>query len=147
MQKTETARQPEKVMLIARNTMVASMLGTLLFASGVQADTGSEAAAADTWAFKFTPSWYSTSNTRDATDLNLRVNRGPHALWLGYYRRAGEFEQTRTGYEYTLQTPFGQLVPSLQLASRGFVGGSVNAQIGGDPIYALLGFGRTNMRD
>jgi hypothetical protein len=68
-------------------------------------------------------------------------------LWLGYYRRAGEFEQTRTGYEYTLQIPFGQLVPSLQLASRGFVGGSVNAQIGGDAIYALLGFGRTNMRD
>ena len=123
----------------------------LLCASLAQADAtppgGADAAAApDAWAFKLTPSYYATTHQQGATDLNLRANHGPHAVWLGYYRRGDEFEQTRTGYEYTLQLPFGQLVPSLQLASHGFAGGSLNAQIG-DSVYALLGFGRTNTRD
>ena len=122
----------------------------LLCASAAQADAtppgGADSAAAETWAFKLTPSYYVTTHQKDATDLNLRANHGPHAVWLGYYRRGDEFEQTRTGYEYTLQLPFGQLVPSLQLASHGFAGGSLNAQIG-DSVYALLGFGRTNTRD
>ena len=108
--------------------------------------TQGEVVAVDTWAFKLTPSHYVTTHEKDATDLNLRANHGPHAIWLGYYRRDSEFEQTRIGYEYTAQIPLGQLVPSLQLASHGFAGGSINAQIG-DSIYALLGFGRTNTRD
>ena len=134
-----------------KKPVTASICATLLGISGAHADAtppgGAEAtAAAETWAFKLTPSYYVTTNQKDATDLNLRANHGPHALWLGYYRRGNEFEQTRTGYEYTMATPFGQLVPSLQLASHGFAGGSINAQIG-DTIYALLGFGRTNTRD
>lgn len=102
--------------------------------------------ASENWEFKFTPSYYATTNQADATDLNLCANSGPHAIWLGHYQRGGEFEQTRTGYEYTAKFPFVQLVPSLQLASHGFAGGSLNAQIG-DAIYALLGYGRTNTRD
>lgn len=118
-------------------------------ASADAARPGEEAATAtggSAWAFKLTPSYYVTSHEHDATDVNLRANYGPHATWIGYYRRGGEFEQTRTGYEYTAVMPFGQIVPSLQLATHGFVGGSINAQIGGD-VYALLGFGRTNTRD
>ncbi len=103
-------------------------------------------APAAKWEFKLTPSWYATSHTPDAVDVNLRANHGPHALWLGEYKRSGEFEQTRTGYEYTAQYSWGQVVPSLQLASHGFVGGSLNAQVGGT-VYALLGWGRTNARD
>ena len=105
-----------------------------------------ESPEAETWAFKLTPSYYATTHQRDATDINLRANHGPHAVWLGYYRRGDEFEQTRTGYEYTAQLPYTQLVPSLQLASHGFVGGSLTAQIG-QPVYVILGFGRTNTRD
>lgn len=97
-------------------------------------------------AFKLTPSYYATTHQPDASDLNLRANRGPHALWLGYYHQGSGFEQLRTGYEATIGTPFGKLVPSLQLASHGFVGGAVNAEIGGD-IYLLVGIGRTNARD
>lgn len=126
------------------------MYGTLLGISGVYADTpirgDAEVAADDAWVFKLTPSYYVTTREKDATDLNLRANYGPHAIWLGHYRRDGEFEQTRTGYEYTAQIPFGQLVSSLQLATHGFAGGSINAQMGGS-IYALLGFGRTNTQD
>jgi hypothetical protein len=45
-----------------------------------------------------------------------------------------------------MQVSTVQLVPSLQLATHGFVGGSINAQIG-ESIYALLGLGRTNTQD
>jgi hypothetical protein len=107
---------------------------------------GAEAGADEAWTFKLTPSYYATTHQKDSTDVNLRANYGPHAIWLGYYRRAGEFDQARTGYEYTAQLPFGQIVPSLQLATHGFLGGSVNAQIG-DQVYGLLGIGRTNARD
>ncbi|MGE5027848.1 MAG: hypothetical protein ACM3JK_05175 [Betaproteobacteria bacterium] len=107
---------------------------------------GGEPGADDAWTFKLTPSYYSTSHQTGATDINQRANLGPHAFWLGYYRRGNEFEQTRTGYEHTFQAPFGKLVPSLQLASHGFAGGSVNVEAG-DQVFALLGFGRTNARD
>lgn len=105
-----------------------------------------EAVGENAWAFKLTPSYYATSNQAAATDTNLRASYGPHAIWLGYYRRGGEFEQTRTGYEFTFEMPFGKLVPSLQLASHGFAGGSLNLEAG-DRIFVLLGQGRTNARD
>jgi hypothetical protein len=124
----------------------ASLLGTSVVHADTTTQGKDDAATAEPWSFKLTPSYYVTTHEKDATDTNLRVNQGPHALWLGYYRRGSEFEQTRSGYEYTAHLPFGQLVPSLQLASGGFAGGSLNAQIG-DSVYALLGFGRTNVRD
>lgn len=127
-----------------------ALAGLLLGSVTARADAvrPGEAAEAtgEAWAFKLTPSYYVTSHQADASDINLRANHGPHALWLGYYRRGNAFEQTRTGYEYTAQLPWGQLVPSLQLASHGFAGGSLNAQVG-DAVYALLGFGRTNTQD
>jgi hypothetical protein len=42
--------------------------------------------------------------------------------------------------------PFVKVVPSLEYASRGFLGGSVNAQIG-ERHFGLLGVGRTNLKD
>lgn len=128
----------------------AGVCGALLGSSAVFADAtppgGLEVAAAEAWTFKLTPSYYVTTHEKDATDVNLRANQGLHAVWWAYYRRGSEFEQMRTGYEYTAQLPFGQLVPSLQLATHGFAGGSINAQVG-DQVYALLGFGRTNTRE
>jgi len=100
----------------------------------------------ETWRYKLTPTYYVTTNQTDASDLNLRANHLTHVIWLGHYWRGEEFEQTRIGYEYTSQLSFVQLVPSLQIASHGFVGGSINSQIG-DSIYALLGLGRTNGQD
>lgn len=126
-----------------KNVVWVGVYGALLGISGAYADTAGDT---EGWTFKFTPSYYATTHVHDAIDLNLRANQGPHAMWLGYYGRGSEFEQTRTGYEYTAQIPYGQLVPSLQLATHGFIGGSLTAQIG-DPVYAILGFGRTNMRD
>jgi len=98
------------------------------------------------WAFKLTPSYYSTTHQQSAFDLNLRANQGPHAVWLGYYQRGQEFEQVRTGYELTLESDYGRLVPSLQLATHDFAGAAVNLELG-RMVYALLGYGRTNAKD
>ncbi|MGE5621468.1 MAG: hypothetical protein ACM3VY_00430 [Candidatus Bathyarchaeota archaeon] len=125
---------------------VAMLLATSIAHADRTPPGAIQESAGEGWAFKLTPSYYLTSNEPEATDLNLRANHGGHALWLGHYRRSSEFEQTRAGYEYTAQAPWGQLVPSLQVATHGFVGGSVNALVG-DDIYGILGFGRTNARD
>lgn len=98
------------------------------------------------WAFKLTPSYYSTTHQPSAFDLNLRANQGPHAVWLGYYQRGNEFDQLRTGYELTLESEYGRLVPSLQLASHDFAGGALNLEVG-HAVYILLGYGRTNAKD
>ena len=137
-------------MLFTRTLGKCLLPALLTICGGAMADSSppgaAEAASGDGWAFKLTPSYYSTTHETAATDLNLRANNGPHAMWLGYYRRGDEFEQMRTGYEYTAQYSLIQVVPSLQLASHGFAGGSINLRIG-DSIYGLLGFGRTNMKD
>lgn len=133
------------------NTKIA-FLPLVLLALAAQADSSRPGAAEPVneegqgWLFKLTPSYYATSNQHSATDINLRANNGPHAFWLGYYQRGNEFEQTRTGYELTLESEYAKLVPSLQLATHGFAGGAVNLELG-TSVYALLGFGRTNARD
>ena len=95
---------------------------------------------------KFTPTVYRTTHEPIAYDLNLRGNRGPHTAWVGYYQRADEFQQLRLGYDNTVELPFGRVVPSVQYATRGFLGGSITAEIGKE-YFGLLGFGRTNLRD
>jgi len=105
----------------------------------------------DQWAFKLTPSTYRNNNQAPASDVNIRGNLGSHVAWIGYYRQGEsaanpEFAQTRVGYEYSIPMPFGQLTPSVQAASKGFYGGSLTAQIGGQDLYGILGFGRTNLK-
>lgn len=105
----------------------------------------------DQWAFKLTPSMYRNSNQASASDLNLRANLGSHVAWIGHYSQGesadnAKFTQTRVGYEYSIPMPFGQLTPSVQAASKGFYGGSLTAQIGGQDLYGILGFGRTNLK-
>lgn len=114
--------------------------------SSLGAYAQSQGSASEPWAFKLTPSLYATAHEHNAVDVNLRANNGPHALWIGQYQRGDEFQQTRTGYEYTANFAWGQMVPSLQTATGGFVGGSLNVQIG-QPVYVMAGLGRTNLRN
>lgn len=90
----------------------------------------------------------------DGTDLNLRWRRDARTLWAGLYRDGDIGRQARVGWDdqWTLPALPGpvaalplQLLPSLQAASGGFWGGSLALQAGG-PVYAQLGWGRTNLR-
>jgi hypothetical protein len=118
---------------------ITIVLGFWTFASMAQRQES-------TWAFKFTPSVYAGPQQTTATDLNLRGNTGQHTLWLGQYTRPGEFQQARTGYEFNAKFPGFQLTPSVQVASRGFWGGSLNATVG-ETVFGILGLGRTNLKD
>jgi hypothetical protein len=97
-------------------------------------------------AYKLTASHYHTTNQPSAYDINLRANLSTHTAWVGFYRQADEFRQLRVGYEDTLALPFGRITPSIQYATRGFLGGSVNLEVG-ERWFGLLGIGRTNRKD
>ncbi len=106
-----------------------------------------DASDPDPWAFKLSSSYYASSQQLAATDVNLRAKRESETFWLGHYQRGSEFEQTRVGYEHAIEFANVQIVPSLQLASKGFIGGSLNAQVGNDSVYGIVGLGRTNLKD
>ena len=97
-------------------------------------------------AFKLTPSYYLLSDNSDAIDLNLRGSIGKNTAWIGLYQNKTNYQQIRSGYEYRFDYEFVRPVWSAQLASGGFFGGSVNAEVGGDN-YGIVGFGRTNLKD
>ena len=134
------------------------MIGAALFACAMPAhaadggagdkvkDAEPSSAQAEKIAFKFTPSFYRTTNVTPAYDLNLRGNYGAQTAWIGFYQRSDEFQQLRLGYENTLELPFGKVTPSLQYATRGFLGGSLTGEFG-DRYFGLAGFGRTNLKD
>ena len=95
--------------------------------------------------FKLTPSYYTSSNSNDALDVNLRGAVGAHTAWIGIYQDKAGYRQNRAGYEYRHDFEFIRPVWSAQLASGGFRGGSVTAEIGSD-TYAIVGWGRTNLK-
>jgi hypothetical protein len=80
------------------------------------------------------------------TDFNLRWQRADTHAWVGIYRDRVFGTQSRAGVDTSIDvSPAVQLQPSLQLASQGFVGGSVALQVGG-ATYGFAGIGRTNLK-
>lgn len=95
--------------------------------------------------YKLTYSHYDTRQTH-ANDINLRVSRDNQAIWLAEYtENPSNFSQLRSGYERTDRFAHTKLVSSLQIASHGFLGMSLTAEIG-DDVYGIVGYGRTNLR-
>src|SRR5712672_1624525 len=84
-----------------------------------------------TIAWKLTATHLHETALRSAFDLNLRGN---------------EFRQTRAGYERQLEIPVGRIIASAQLATHGFAGGSITAELGKGAAFALAGWGRTNLK-
>ncbi|MEY2617478.1 MAG: hypothetical protein RL522_480 [Pseudomonadota bacterium] len=140
------------LLILSRVSLACALAGAL--SPALANDTpgkAEEKPEAPSLAFKYTASHYSNSNQPSGTDHNLRANYGSHVAWIGRYTQGGGAEndamhQARAGYEYVMSTPFGQLTPSLQTASGGFWGGSLTAQIGSRSRYAIVGFGRSNLR-
>ena len=100
-------------------------------------------------AWKLTASRHLETGEPGAHDINLRANDDDEVWWVGHYRRGAAFEQARVGYERQFRLPLGRLIASGQIASGGFLGGSVTWEISrspDDPAFGLLGLGRTNTR-
>ena len=96
--------------------------------------------------FKLTVGEYRYSDSGDGHDLNLRWRHQDTSVWVGAYRDPVFGIQTRAGVDSSLGLGGTALLQaSLQAASGGFVGGSLNFQIG-EPWFALAGWGRTNLK-
>jgi hypothetical protein len=97
--------------------------------------------------WKFTTGWYHFTDKTNAADFNLRYTwKDVGNLWLGYYLPEGRSaDQYRAGWDS--QFTFGpvRVMPSLQVASGGFFGGSFGVETGKD-WFIGAGYGRTNLR-
>ena len=116
-----------------------------------QRDSPALATTDEALAWKATFANYRDSLSKNnATDINLRGNNQDTRFWLGYYEDPSVFSQTRAGVERaTSLGNYGQLISSVQVASRGFVGGSITwdgKQDGVQGLSPLLGWGRTNVK-
>jgi hypothetical protein len=96
-------------------------------------------------AFKLTLGLHSFSQSGHGTDLNLRHTSGLGNVWLGYFHADGlGASQWRGGWDGSWGSGV-RIMPSLQVASGGFVGGSVNVETG-DSWFVGAGLGHTNLR-
>ena len=96
--------------------------------------------------YKLTAGEYRYNDGTSGQDLNLRWRRSDTSLWVGAYRDPVFGTQTRTGFDTSISLGgSATLQPSVQAATRGFVGGSLNFQIG-DPWFTVVGWGRTNLK-
>ena len=108
------------------------------------ADSGDTASAGE-------PHWKLTLGdyqygTYSGGDVNLRWQHSDTHAWLGVYTDHVFGTQGRAGADSSVElTKFIQLQPSLQIATRGFVGGSLNIQAG-DEWFGIAGIGRTNLK-
>lgn len=130
--------------VIGRLAWVAAALLSGLDAA--QAQASQEANCLEDCAFKATAANYHYRDGYDGQDVNLRWRGHDSNAWVGGYNDPVFGGQLRTGFDTSIALGgSAALQPSLQLASRGFVGGSVNLQVG-DPWYGLIGWGRTNLK-
>ena len=80
-------------------------------------------------------------------DVNLRATAAFGNAWLGWFRSpAQEVTQSRAGWDNTFKLGPVRFMPSLQMASGGFLGGSASLEAG-DTWFAGVGLGRTNLRN
>lgn len=95
--------------------------------------------------WKLTVGEYAYSNYF-GTDVNLRWRADDTSAWVGAYSDQVFGTQARVGADTSIGIgKYVQLQPSVQAASMGFLGGSLNLQVG-TSWYGLAGFGRTDAR-
>ena len=140
-----TCFRPSTRSLLSFTALLAILLAPPSFA----ADNAAESPAPTT--YKFTSGLYNFTGgnlpTGQGLDLNLRASGGYGNVWVGWFRSPLlQVHQTRAGWDHTYTTGSVRWMPSLQIASGGFVGGSLGFETG-DTWFAGAGLGRTNLRN
>lgn len=115
--------------------------------------TSVRAADSEPISYKLTTGVYPLSSgglpSGPGLDVNLRASGGligSGNAWTGLYRSpVSAVKQYRAGWDNTLKFDAVRFIPSLQIASGGFVGGSAYLEVG-DSWFAGAGLGRTNLR-
>jgi hypothetical protein len=139
-----TISQTEKCRLLA----AAALALTAAAAVADGAASPADAAAPQHVKFTFGNYFYDDpSGNYSGQDYNLRYRKGDSTVFAGYYRDRVFGGQARIGADTSWQpldaVPVSFL-PSIAGATRGFVGGSLAAQVG-STWYAQTGIGRTNL--
>ena len=101
--------------------------------------------------FKLTTGVYSVAGgdarSGPGLDVNLRYTRDGDHVWIGYFRSpALGYAQARAGWDSVRVSGPLRWLPSLQVASGGFVGASLAVEAG-TTWFAGGGLGRTNLRN
>jgi hypothetical protein len=117
--------------------VIALLIGAAVFPA--------DGEAGNKLAWKLTVGEYAYSDYY-GTDVNLRWRVDDTSAWAALYTDRVFGTQARAGADTSIDVgKYLQVQPSLQAASGGFVGGSVNVQAGGS-WYGIAGFGRTDTR-
>ena len=130
-----------------KNTAAPGFASAVFLAGGILAGPGLAHAqgAGEDPTFKLTVTGHRFSESGNGADINLRHSSDWGTQWLGYFNASGlDAHQFRGGWERS----FGDTVrvlPSLQIASGGFVGGSISIETG-KTWFVGAGLGRTNLR-
>ncbi len=126
---------------LALATLALAALGG---SAACRADDAGDAPA-DGPAYKLTIGQQFFSESGTGTDINLRRTAQGGNTWIGYFDSTGlDAHQLRGGWDQQ----YGDDVrwsPSLQIASGGFVGGSLNVETGKTWVVGA-GYGRTNLQ-
>lgn len=118
---------------------------TALIATSVALSFGVARAEDASPDFKFTATGFKFSESGSGVDLNLRHSSDFGNAWIGYFRSPKlDANQWRGGWDHTFGESF-RVQPSVQIASGGFVGGSINLETG-ERWFIGAGLGRTNLR-
>jgi hypothetical protein len=129
-----------------RSTCFLAAAAVLCLSSAARADDG-----AAELPFKLTVGAYRVSGgglpAGPGLDMNLRYTYGDGNVWIGWFRSPVlDFAQPRVGWDHTFTLGPVRVLPSLQAASGGFVGGSLAVETG-DSWFVGTGLGRTNLRN
>ncbi len=129
--------------------VVAFLATVILPVAAVAADEPS--AAVEPVSYKLTTGLYQLSGGGlpggPGLDVNLRASGGFGNAWIGLYRSpVQDVTQSRAGWDSIFKLGPVRFIPSLQLASGGFIGGSAALETG-DSWFAGVGVGRTNLRN
>jgi hypothetical protein len=124
---------------------VISLLACVSLAQAAQAQDSVDTPHPDSLDFKLTAGFYQFGDDH-GKDLNLRWQHDDTHVWIGHYEDHSMGAQDRIGADSSLDlNELVSIQPSLQAATGGFVGGSLNTQIG-HSWYGLAGWGRTNLK-
>ena len=131
------------VLVLVLAPVLATISSTSTWAQGGDGSDGSKDTGPD---FKLTLGRYASSDGNPALDANLRGTLRAHTAWLGVYRDRAGLQQWRSGYEHRSDGDWLRTVLSLQNASGGAWVGAATAELG-MATYAIVGWGRTNVRN
>lgn len=148
LQKNNKLRDKSRVapVMVILSSLLASTSTSPVHAQ----DAAPEASGAT--AFKLTTGLYLLSGAGAPSGLGLDVNLRYTSsklgdLWLGWFRAPVlATSQPRAGWDRTCDFGAVRFMPSLQVASGGFWGGSVGLETG-DSWFAGVGLGRTNLHN